>query len=85
MADTTQFAGKTVIVTGAAGGLGRAFAEGFAARGANIVVADMNEAGANETVALLEKSGAKAIAVATNVTEKASTDALMDAALAAFG
>lgn len=87
----TQFAGKTVIVTGAAGGLGRAFAEGFAARGANIVVADMNEAGAQETVALVEKAGAtstskpRAIAVITNVTEKASTDALMDAALAAFG
>ena len=81
----TQFAGKTVIVTGAAGGLGRAFAEGFAARGANIVVADMNEAGSAETVALVEKIGAKAIAVTTNVTEKASTDALMDAALAAFG
>ena len=85
MADTTQFAGKTVIVTGAAGGLGRAFAEGFAARGANIVVADMNEAGSQETVALVEKAGAKAIAVTTNVTQKASTDALMDAALAAFG
>jgi NAD(P)-dependent dehydrogenase (short-subunit alcohol dehydrogenase family) len=81
----TQFAGKTVIVTGAAGGLGRAFAEGFAARGANIVVADMNEAGSAETVALVEKIGAKAIAVTTNVTDKASTDALMDSALAAFG
>lgn len=85
MTDTTQFAGKTVIVTGAAGGLGRAFAEGFASRGGNIVVADMNEAGSAETVNIIEKAGGKAIAVKTNVTDKASTDALMDAALAAFG
>lgn len=85
MTDTTQFAGKTVIVTGAAGGLGRAFAEGFASRGGNLVVADMNEAGSAETVSIIEKAGGKAIAVKTNVTDKASTDALMDAALAAFG
>jgi len=81
----TQFAGKTVIVTGAAGGLGRAFAEGFAARGANIVVADMNETGSAETVACIEKAGGHAIAVATDVTAKTSTDALMNAALSAFG
>lgn len=85
MTDTTQFAGKAVIVTGAAGGLGRAFAEGFASRGGKIVVADMNEAGSAETVSIIEKAGGEAVAVKTNVTDKASTDALMEAALAAFG
>lgn len=80
-----QLSGKTVIVTGAAGGLGRAFAMGFAGRGANVVVADMNEAGAAETVGLVEAAGARAIAVTTNVADKASCAAMVDAAISAFG
>lgn len=81
----TTIAGRTVVITGAAGGLGRSFALGFAERGANVVVADVNVAGADETVALVEALGASAISVPTNVTDKTSTDALMDAAIAAFG
>jgi NAD(P)-dependent dehydrogenase (short-subunit alcohol dehydrogenase family) len=80
-----QLSGKTAIITGAAGGLGRAFALGFASRGANVVVADMNEAGSAETVALIEAAGGKAIAVKTNVTDKASCEAVADAAIATFG
>jgi NAD(P)-dependent dehydrogenase (short-subunit alcohol dehydrogenase family) len=80
-----QLSGKTAIITGAAGGLGRAFALGFASRGANVVVADMNEAGSAETVSLIEAAGGKAIAVKTNVTDKASCEAVADAALATFG
>ncbi len=80
-----QLSGKTVIITGAAGGLGRAFALGFAERGANVVVADMNEAGSAETVSLIESTGGKAIAVQTNVTDKASCEAVADAAIASFG
>ena len=77
--------GKTVVVTGAAGGLGRAFALGFAERGANVTVADMNETGSAETVALVEAAGGKAIAVKTNVADKASCEAMADAAVSAFG
>ena len=80
-----QLSGKTVVVTGAAGGLGRAFALGFAERGANVVIADMNIEGAAETVALVEKAGGKAISLQTNVADKASVEAMADAALAAFG
>lgn len=80
-----QLSGKTVIVTGAGGGLGRAFALGFSARGANIVVADINEPGSAETVAMIEKQGGKAIAVKTNVADKASCAAMADAAIEAFG
>jgi NAD(P)-dependent dehydrogenase (short-subunit alcohol dehydrogenase family) len=80
-----QLSGKTAIITGAAGGLGRAFALGFASRGANVVVADMNEAGSAETVALIEAAGGKAVAVKTNVTDKASCEAVADAAVATFG
>ena len=80
-----QHSGKTVIVTGAAGGLGRAFALGFAERGANLVIADMNMDGAAETVALVEAAGGKAIAVQVNVADKASCEAMADAAVTAFG
>jgi NAD(P)-dependent dehydrogenase (short-subunit alcohol dehydrogenase family) len=85
MSSMIDFEGKVVIVTGAAGGLGRAFALGFANQGGNIVVADIDEAGLAETVAQVEAAGAKAIAVKVDVTSKESTDALAVAAIAAFG
>ncbi|CAN5147001.1 SDR family oxidoreductase [soil metagenome] len=84
MTESSSFADKTVVVTGAAGGLGRSFALGFAERGADLVIADVNTAGAEETVAMVERLGARAIAVATDVTARTSTDALMAAALEAF-
>jgi NAD(P)-dependent dehydrogenase (short-subunit alcohol dehydrogenase family) len=80
-----QLTGKTVIITGAAGGLGRAFALGFAKEGANLVIADMNATGATETVALVEAEGAKAIAVSVNVADKASCEAMVQSTLDAFG
>lgn len=82
---TEDLQGKVVIVTGAAGGLGRAFALGFGRQGAKIVVADMNEVGAGETVQLLAAEGVSAIAVKVNVTDLASTKGMADAALAEFG
>ena len=80
-----QLTGKTVIITGAAGGLGRAFALGFAREGANLVIADMNAPGAAETVALVEAEGVKAIAVSANVADKASCEAMVQSTLDAFG
>ena len=74
---------RTVIVTGAATGIGQAFALGCAAQGANVVAADMNHA--DETLAAIEKLGAKAIAVKTDVADDASTRAMADAALKRFG
>jgi len=82
---TQDFSGRTVIVTGAAGGLGRAFALGFAAAGANVVVADVDATGSAETVRLVGEAGARGLAVHTDVTDRASTDALADAAVAEFG
>lgn len=69
---------KRVVVTGAAGGLGRAFAAAFAREGARVVVADINLNGAEETAALI---GAAAVAAQVDVTSQSSTAAL--AALAA--
>ena len=45
------FAGKTIIITGAASGIGRATTLIFAREGANVVCADINEKGAGETAA----------------------------------
>lgn len=76
---------KVVIITGAAGGLGREFALGFSAAGAKIVAADVAEAGLNETVSLVKAAGGDAIAVKVDVTDKASTDQLAAAAKSHFG
>ena len=67
---------RTVLITGAAGGLGRAFALGFAAQGDRVVVADVNLEGARETVALVEAGGGTALALAVDVTNLASVTAL---------
>lgn len=75
---------RTVLVTGAAGGLGRAFALGFARRGDNVVAADLNLDGAEETARLLAEEGVKSLAVKVDVTDPASTEELA-AAAAEFG
>ncbi|NLF92198.1 MAG: SDR family oxidoreductase [Corynebacterium marinum] len=78
---TTQ---RTVLITGAAGGLGRAFALGFARRGDNVVAADLNLDGAEETARLLAEEGVKSLALKVDVTDPASTEELA-ATAAEFG
>ncbi|HCM79774.1 MAG TPA: dehydrogenase [Corynebacterium stationis] len=68
---------RTVLITGAAGGLGRAFAEGFAAKGDRIAVADINLAGAKETVDKLKAlADVTAQAFEVDVTSTKSTNQL---------
>lgn len=67
---------RTVVITGAAGGLGRAFAAGFAARGDQVVAADINLAGAEETAEQLRNTGAVATACQVDVTDLDSVTAL---------
>jgi 3-oxoacyl-[acyl-carrier protein] reductase len=55
-----KFSGKTVLVTGGAAGLGRAYALAFGAEGAHLILADINQAGMSETQALVEAAGATA-------------------------
>lgn len=78
-------AGNRVIVTGAAGGLGRAFAQDFADAGARVLVADVNPDGLAETVELITKAGGEAVSAAVDVTDAASCRALVDKAVQAFG
>ncbi|MGD8786392.1 MAG: sorbitol-6-phosphate dehydrogenase subunit [Phycisphaerales bacterium] len=78
--------GKVAIVTGGACGIGRAVCEGFAEVGASIVVADVNtEAAQKGAEELKAKSGNDCIAVITDVTDKASVDAMVADTLNAFG
>lgn len=74
---------QTIIVTGAATGIGQAFALGAASRGAHVVVADMNPA--DETVQAIENMGGRCTYVKVDVSIDESTQAMAKAALDATG
>jgi 3-oxoacyl-[acyl-carrier protein] reductase len=77
--------GKVALITGAASGQGRAAAVLFARHGARIVVADLNEEGAAETVRLVEAVGGAALAVPADVSRRADNDRMVAAAVERFG
>lgn len=78
-------AGKRVIVTGAAGGLGRGFALAFARAGATVLAADIQAEGVAETARLIGKAGGKALAGTVDVTSTTSCSALADTAMQQMG
>jgi NAD(P)-dependent dehydrogenase (short-subunit alcohol dehydrogenase family) len=80
-----QLEGKVAVVTGGAGGIGKALAERFAAEHMRLVVADVEEVALDKTVGELHEAGAEAIGVVTDVTSYASVEALAEAAYAAYG
>ena len=78
--------GKVAVVTGSAGGIGKAVCVGLAEVGAKIVVADINLEGAEATAAeLKDKFGVEAIATKADITSKESVDAMVKATVDAFG
>ncbi|HET8764727.1 MAG TPA: SDR family oxidoreductase [Rhodanobacter sp.] len=77
--------GRTVIITGAGGGLGRAYAQTFAAEGANVVVNDIRREAAQAVVAEITAAGGKALANDGDITSLAGAKAIVEAAIAAFG
>jgi NAD(P)-dependent dehydrogenase (short-subunit alcohol dehydrogenase family) len=79
------FAGKTVLITGAASGIGRATALIFAREGANVVCADINEQGAGEAAAEVNGKGSQALALKVDVTKRSEINAMAERAVAAFG
>jgi NAD(P)-dependent dehydrogenase (short-subunit alcohol dehydrogenase family) len=85
MASPDPFRGRVAVITGGAGGIGFAMAEAFAARGARIALADVDEAGMAERARALEARGAEVLCVATDVTRRASVAALADQVWKRFG
>ena len=78
------FHNKTIVITGAASGIGRATALIFAREGANVVCADLNEKGARETAAQINGPG-RTLVVAADVTSREQVDAMVRRAIETFG
>ena len=77
--------GKVAIITGAGSGIGRATTMLLAGNGAKIVVADVNDVGAAETVSMVSAAGGTAAAVHVDVTKSADIDAMFAFADKTYG
>lgn len=77
--------GKTVAITGAGQGIGRALTEGFAAAGAKVAMVDMNAEGLEETKRIVENLPADALAVETDVTSEDAPAKIVDACMKLSG
>ncbi|MGA8255556.1 MAG: SDR family oxidoreductase [Nocardioides sp.] len=82
---SNRFENKVVVVTGAAQGIGEAYARALAAEGAAVVVADMNEESGAKVAASINESGGRAIFVATDVSSSDSAEAMVARTLEEFG
>ena len=76
--------GKVAIITGAGRGIGAAAAKLFAEQGASVVVSDLDQAPADEVVNAIKDAGGNAVAVAGNVMEESTNEALISAAIDNF-
>ncbi len=82
----SEFAGKTVLITGAGRGIGRQAARDFGVEGANVCIGYVNSAAeAKETVEAIEASGGRAFACKANISDPIQVDAMVEATLDAFG
>jgi NAD(P)-dependent dehydrogenase (short-subunit alcohol dehydrogenase family) len=77
--------GKSTLITGGGGGIGRATALIFAREGARIAVADANEEAARQTVALVNTAGGQAMSLTGDVTDSAQVRAMINAVVSAHG
>ena len=82
---TADFGGDVALVTGAAGGMGRAIALAFARAGATVVMGDVDEDGGRETERLVAETGAPGVFVVADVSDSPSVAALVDTAVTRFG
>jgi NAD(P)-dependent dehydrogenase (short-subunit alcohol dehydrogenase family) len=80
-----RLAGKVAIITGAASGIGRATAVRFAQEGAQVVVADINAAGGQETVDLARSQGGEAAFIKTDVAQEADIGRMVEFAVTTYG
>ena len=80
-----DFTGKVGIVTGAGGGIGQAYAEALSAAGASVIVADINEEGAERVAASIRASGGEAQGVSVDVADPESAAAMAARAIEIYG
>ena len=78
-----QLKDKVAVITGAARGLGRAYAEALAAEGAAIVAGDLNDC--SDTVSAVESAGGRAVSTIVDVSDAGSCEAMASLATDAFG
>jgi NAD(P)-dependent dehydrogenase (short-subunit alcohol dehydrogenase family) len=80
-----QLAGRVALITGSASGQGRAAAQLFAEHGAAIAVVDIDDDGARETVACIERGGGRAFAMHADVSTRRDCDAMVAATVDTYG
>ncbi|HEY8494178.1 MAG TPA: SDR family NAD(P)-dependent oxidoreductase [Myxococcota bacterium] len=83
--DASSLAHQAIVITGASSGFGRGAALAFAEAGASLVLAARREALLEDLAAECETRGGRALAVRTDVSERAEVARLLEAAIAAFG
>jgi 3-oxoacyl-[acyl-carrier protein] reductase len=79
------FVGKTIIITGAASGIGKAAALIFAREGANVVCADIDDDGARQTAEQISDRGGKALALRIDVTSRGQVNEMVRQSIDTFG
>nr|WP_170306561.1 SDR family NAD(P)-dependent oxidoreductase [Mycolicibacter kumamotonensis] len=85
MATIMDLRGKTAVVTGGAGGIGRSLGSRFGREGMNVVLADVLAEPLDEATRALQAEGIDAVGVITDVTDYSSVESLAEQALARFG
>jgi NAD(P)-dependent dehydrogenase (short-subunit alcohol dehydrogenase family) len=80
-----RFENKVVVVTGAAQGIGEAYAKALGGEGASVVVADLNVESGERVAKEIEAAGGTALFVRTDVSSHESAAAMVEAAVAAYG